>query len=105
MIDKKELLKVTATTKHGEIEATESQFGAPIRTFQFHPEVSKRKLTYSVEEMARDKKIFSSFIQSAQTFANKKKLGVNIESKVPKQKSFRAMVSEQRKETPTERGR
>lgn len=60
---------------------------------------------YSIKEVVRDKKIFSSFVQSAQTFANKKKLGVNIESKVPKQKSFRAIISEQRKETPTERGR
>lgn len=105
LIDKKELLKVTATTKHGEIEATESQFGAPIRTFQFYPEVSKRKLTYSVEEMARDKKIFSSFIQSAQTFANKKKLGVNIKYEASKQKNFRAMISEQRKEQPAARSR
>ncbi|HJD59764.1 MAG TPA: ankyrin repeat domain-containing protein [Rickettsia endosymbiont of Omalisus fontisbellaquei] len=105
LIDKKELLKVTATTKHGEIEATESQFGAPIRTFQFHPEVSERKLTYSVEEMIRDKKIFASFVQSAQTFANKKNLGVNIKSEVPKQKNFRAMISEQRKEQPTARSR
>ncbi len=101
LIDKKELLKVSATTKHGEIEATESQFGAPIRAFQFHPEVSKRKLTYSVEEMIRDKKIFASFVQSAQTFANKKKLGVEVS----KQKSFRAMISEQREEKPTARGR
>lgn len=105
LIDKKELLKVTATTKHGEIEATESQFGAPIRTLQFHPEVSERKLTYSVEEMIRDKKIFASFVQSAQTFANKKNLGVNIKSEVPKQKNFRAMISEQRKEQPTARSR
>lgn len=105
LIDKKELLKVSATTKHGEIEGTESQFGAPIRTFQFHPEMFSSEPKYSIKEVVRDKKIFSSFVQSAQTFANKKKLGVNIESKVPKQKSFRAIISEQRKETPTERGR
>ncbi|QQV75359.1 hypothetical protein H6P87_00914 [Rickettsia tillamookensis] len=105
MIDKKELLKVSAKTEHGEIEGTESQFGAPIRTFQFHPEKFDSEPKYSIKEVVRDKKIFASFVQSAQTFANKKKLGVNIESKVPKQKSFRAMISEQRKETPTERGR
>ncbi|MEY4463524.1 MAG: hypothetical protein RLZZ81_495 [Pseudomonadota bacterium] len=105
LIDKKELLKVSATTKHGEIEATESQFGAPIRTFQFHPEKFDSEPKYSIKEVVRDKKIFASFVQSAQTFANKKKLGVNIESKVPKQKNFRAMISEQRKERPTGKGR
>ena len=67
--------------------------------------MSERKLTYSVEEMIRDKKIFASFVQSAQTFANKKNLGVNIKSEVPKQKNFRAMISEQRKEKPTARSR
>ncbi|CAK6588362.1 MAG: hypothetical protein IRD5RH_07890 [Rickettsia helvetica] len=37
-------------------------------------------------------------MQLAQTFGNKKKLGVNIKSEVLKQKNFRAMISEQRKE-------
>lgn len=59
--------------------------------------------TYLIDEILRDKKIFASFVQSAQTFANKKELGVNIKSEVSKQKNFRAMVSEQRKEEPTGR--
>ncbi|WCR57492.1 MAG: hypothetical protein PG979_001549 [Rickettsia asembonensis] len=58
LIDKKELLKVSATTKHGEIEGTESQFGAPIRTFQFHPEMFSSEPKYSIKEVVRDKKIF-----------------------------------------------
>ncbi|MGX6960204.1 MAG: ankyrin repeat domain-containing protein [Rickettsia endosymbiont of Pentastiridius leporinus] len=103
LIDNKDLLKATATTKHGEIEATESQFGAPIRTFQFHPEITKRD--YSTQEIIRDKKIFASFIQSAQTFLNKKKLGVNIKSEVLKQKSFREMISGQQKEQTTAKSR
>ena len=61
--------------------------------------------TYLIDEILRDKKIFASFVQSAQTFANKKELGVNIKSEVSKQKNFRAMVSEQRKEKPTARSR
>lgn len=101
LIDKKELLKISATTEHGEIEATESQFGAPIRTFQFHPEKFDSEPKYPIKEVVRDKKIFASFVQSAQTFANKKKLGVEVS----KQKSFRKMISEQRKEQPTVRGR
>lgn len=103
LIDKKELLKVTARTKHNEIEATESQFGAPIRTFQFHPEISSSN-NYSIEDIKRDKKIFALFVQSAQTFADKKNLGTSIKSKVPKQKSFRTMISEQKKNQNTQRG-
>ena len=36
-----------------------------------------------------------------QTFGNKRKLEVKIKSEVPKQKNFRAMISEQRKGTTT----
>ncbi len=71
LVNKQDLIKVTATTEHGDIEATESQFRVPIRTFQFHPEMSKQQFSYSNEEIIRDKKIFASFIQSAETFMNK----------------------------------
>ncbi|ABE05078.1 ankyrin repeat domain-containing protein [Rickettsia bellii] len=102
LIDNKDLLKVTATNEHREIEATESQFGAPIRTFQFHPEMSKT--TYSNAEIIRDKKIFASFVQSAETFMNKKSLGADIKFKVPVKKSFTEMVLNRKEQQNNQRG-
>ena len=105
LIDKKDLLKIVATTKEGEVEATESQFGAPIRTFQFHPEMSETHPNkYSYEEMKRDKRIFASFVQSAETFMNKKNLGVEIKSKVPVKKSFTEMVLNRKEQQNNQRG-
>ncbi|HJD66216.1 MAG TPA: ankyrin repeat domain-containing protein [Rickettsia endosymbiont of Bembidion nr. Transversale] len=102
LINKKDLLKVTATNEHREIEATESQFGAPIRTFQFHPEISEDNNL--IAEVIRDKKIFASFVQSAETFMNKKSLGADIKFKVPVKKSFTEMVLNRKEQQNNQRG-
>lgn len=52
-----------------EIVATESEFGAPIKTFQFHPEILSEQ---SEIELERNKKIFKIFVETCNNYRNKK---------------------------------
>ena len=52
-----------------EIVATESEFGAPIKTFQFHPEILSEQ---NEIELERNKKIFKIFVETCNNYRNKK---------------------------------
>lgn len=63
-----------------QIVATESKFGVPIKTFQFHPEMQGRQTT---EELERNNKIFKSFVKTCNNYKIKKANLDNIISNTP----------------------
>lgn len=82
-------LKVCARTydEHNNIEAVESQFGAPVLGVQFHPEVAVKGLDVpalpkgvsgniyiadDVKDIENNKNVFKFFIHAATAFANKR---------------------------------
>lgn len=78
----KDLLKVVAKAKDNQknIEAVESQYGAPAMGLQFHPEVAVKGLpeqgiiyrAKTEEEILKNRKIFEAFQKSAEAYSNKK---------------------------------
>ncbi len=71
-----------ANDRDKNVEAVEANFGSPVLGVQFHPEVGAKglplaKMAYQAEkekDVVGNKNLFKSFLKSAETFCNKKRV-------------------------------